>query len=355
MQIHQFSATVAYGDAASNHILSVQRMLRELGYQSRIFCDLMPSHFEGQVEPISRYARYSSPDNLLICHFALSYSPVVMSWLRQIPDRKVMIYHNITPDRFFEGIDLVMVKAAQTGRRQLGELSAIMDAGWGVSAYNCAELESLGWRNVDVLPIIFDPARYQIRPACRVLARWKDKFNVLFVGRISPNKCFEDLILTFYELKRSVRPDANLLLVGATSRMQLYMAFLRALVERLDLPDVFFAGHVTNSELIAYYQCADVYLSMSEHEGFCVPLLESAYFGLPVVAYKAAAIPETLGNSGILFTRKDYAAVAELIGLLAERVQWKEQIVAQQRERLQDFTYERIKEQLQHLLSQFLS
>ena len=140
------------------------------------------------------------------------------------------------------------------------------------------------------------------------------------------------------------------MLVGSARGMERYQEFLQALVTQLGLSDVVFTGHVSTAQLVAYYRCASVYLSMSEHEGFGVPLLESMHFGVPIVAYKAAAVPETLGSSGILVTAKEHAAVAELIGLLVEDAGLRAQIVARQREQLQDFLPEKVEGRLRELL-----
>jgi glycosyltransferase involved in cell wall biosynthesis len=350
VQVHQFHPTVSYGDAISNQILSLRRLLRQIGHRSEIFCEQLPIHFEGRARQIAQYDRYSSPRNILLLHFSLSYSPEVIGWLERIPDRKVIVYHNITPHTYFAGVNDVYLEAAQAGRGQLDRLRALTDAGWGVSAFNCQELAERGWTRLGVLPIVFDPKRYAVRPARKVLKRWRGGLNVLFVGRVSPNKRLEDLILTFYYLKRFVRPDAHLLLVGSAHEMEPYLEFLQTLVSRLGLSDVVFTGHVSNSELMAYYRCASVYLSMSEHEGFGVPLLESMHFEVPIVAYEVGAVPETLGGSGILVKTKDYAAVAELIGLLAEDGDLRARIIERQRERLQDFLPEKVGERLRELL-----
>ena len=350
MQVHQFYPTVAYGGAASNQILNLQRLLQRLGYRGKIFCEHLPLLFEGRTQQIAQYARYSSPANVLLLHFSMGYSAEVLSWLEQVTDRKVVIYHNITPHAYFAGINELYFEAAQSGRKQLDRLRALAEAGWGDSTFNCQELAERGWTHLGVLPIIFDPRHYAVRPDRKVLKRWQGGVNILFVGRVVPNKRFEDLILTFYYLKRFVRPDARLLLVGSVQKMESYLEFLQALVTRLGLSDVVFTGHVSTSQLVAYYRCASVYLSMSEHEGFGVPLLESMHFEVPIVAYKAAAVPETLGGSGVSVTVKDYAAVAELIGLLIEDESLRTQIVARQRERLRDFLPEKIEGRLRKLL-----
>ncbi|MDH7474360.1 MAG: glycosyltransferase family 4 protein [Anaerolineae bacterium] len=300
---------------------------------------------------IQQYYRYSSPENLLLLHFSLGYPSQVLAWLEQLPDRKVLIYHNITPHTYFVGINESYLEAARAGREQLRWLSGLTDAGWGVSRYNAQELAECGWTRVGVLPLVFDPRRYQVRPDRKVMQRSAGRTNILFVGRVVPNKRFEDLIITFNFLKRRVCPGAQLILVGSARGMEPYLEFLQALVGRLGLSSsVVFTGHVSTSQLVAYYRCASVFLSMSEHEGFGMPFLESMYFGIPIVAYKAAAIPETLDGSGVLVAEKDHAAVAELIGLLLEDKALKERIVARQRERLKVFFPEQVKEQLIGLL-----
>ena len=350
MEVHQFHPSVSYGDAIGSQILALQRLLRRIGFRSEVFCYHPPLHFEGRAWQIADYASCSSSENVLLLHYSIGYPADVLAWLEQVPDRKVLVYHNITPHAYFAGVNDTYFEAARAGRQQLRQFSTLTEAGWGVSSYNCRELAECGWDRLGVLPIVFDSRRYGARPDRKVLGRWQGGLNILFVGRVSPNKRLEDLILTFYYLKRFVRPGAKLLLVGSASGMEPYLEFLQALVARLGLSDVSFTGHVSNSELVAYYQSASVYLSMSEHEGFGVPFLESMHFGVPIVAYKAAAVPETLATSGVLITVKDHAAVAELIGLLDEDDGLRARIVDRQRERLQDFLLERIEQQLQVLV-----
>jgi glycosyltransferase involved in cell wall biosynthesis len=350
MDVHQFFPAPSYGGAISNQLLSLQRLLQGLGYGSEIFCEQEPVHFGGQARPVGQYASYSSADNVLLLHFALHYSAEVLSWLAQIPDRKVLVYHNITPKAYFAGINGVLYEAALAGRRQLDRLRALTVAGWGDSGFNSQELAERGWRRLGVLPIVFDSARYAARPDRKTLQRYQGGTNLLFVGRLVPNKCFEDLILIFYYFKRYVRPEARLLLVGSTSKMAPYLDYLQSLIARLDLSDVVFAGHVSTAELVAYYRCASVFVSMSEHEGFGVPLLESMHFEVPVVAYQAAAVPETLGGCGFQVTAKDHRAVAELIGLLLEDEALRRRIVARQRARPPAFYPDQVAPRLSTLL-----
>lgn len=349
MQIHQFHPTVSFGDGISNQILSLQRLLRKMGYKSEIFCRQRPLHYEGKVREIANYKRYTSPDNLLILHYSLAYSSDVWDWLNQIPDRKVVCYHNITPHYFFSGINETFYDAAIQGRQQFSKLLQITEAGWGDSSFNVEELVRNGWENVGVLPIIFDPQRYAVSPNKAILERYQGQSNILYVSRISPNKKPEDVILTYYYLKR-IRPDARLILVGSANGMGLYLEYLQTLVSRLDLQDVIFTGHVSAAEWTAYYQASQILLSMSEHEGFGIPLLEAMKFGLPAVAYKTGAVPETLGNSGVLVAKKDYPAIAELLGILLDDEVLREKIIVRQRMRLKEFLPEQVEKKMRKLL-----
>ena len=348
--VDQFHPTLSFGDAVGNQILSLQRLLRDLGYKSDIYCEHLPDHFQGRARPISEYPRAGSAERVLLAHFGLLYSQPVMDWLARVSAHKVLIYHNITPHTYFDGLDLALSESARRGREQLDLLRPLVQAGWGDSTYNVDELAARGWTRLGVLPIVFDPERYAVRPSRRVLRRWNSGLNVLFVGRVAPHKRHEDLIRVFCYLKRRVRPDSRLLLVGSTRGMERYVASLQALVQRRGLSDVVFVGHVGAPEWVACYRCASVYLSMSEHEGFGVPLLEAMYFGVPVIARKAAAVPETLGGAGLLLTARNDAATAELIALLDEDRALRERVVARQRERLQAFMPDRVRGRLEQLL-----
>ena len=169
-----------------------------------------------------------------------------------------------------------------------------------------------------------------------------DAVNLLFVGRVTPNKKHEDVIKAFYAYKRFVNPHSRLLLVGKYNPKEAYFRFLQELIGELRLEDVYFSGHVTQSQVNAYYTMADVFLSMSEHEGFFVPALESAYFRLPVLAYNCTAVPYTLGGAGVLINHKRYAEIAELIQRTVDDEPFRQHLVAKQAARLEHFQKDRI-------------
>jgi len=351
-QVHQFHPRLSTGDAISDHIWSTRRLLAELGYRSEVFFAERPLAHGVRARTIDEYRTCAGAENVLLLHFSQVYSPRVMSWLRAVPDRKVLVYHNITPPSYFEGINPVYAAAARAGRAQLDALASLCEAGWGDSEFNCRELVTHGWRNVHVFPIVLDPRRYAVRPSRRVARQMAGALNVLSVGRTAPNKRLEDVILTFYHLERTC-PGARLWLVGSGHGMERYTGYLRALVSALGLRGVALTGHVSTRELVTYYRSATVYLCASEHEGFGVPLVESMHLGVPVVARRAAAVPETLGGAGILITEMDHATVAELIKVIATDSDLRERIVSRQRARARVFYPEAARERLRALLAPF--
>ena len=201
-----------------------------------------------------------------------------------------------------------------------------------------------------VLPLIIDYDKYRTPPNPAVVRRLSDgRTNVLFVGRISPNKRQEDVIKAFAFYKR-LDATARLILAGSDETTEAYRRWLDDLVQTLNVPDVIFTGRVELRDLVAYYQTASVLLNMSEHEGFGVPLAESMYFGVPIVAFASTAIPETLDGSGVLIRRKDYATIAAAVHQVAHDSALRGRLVARGRERLRDFDPPRLLDQLRGYL-----
>ncbi|MGH9222177.1 MAG: glycosyltransferase family 4 protein, partial [Vicinamibacterales bacterium] len=240
----------------------------------------------------------------------------------------VLIYHNITPPEFFVDINKELVRLCFRGRRELALYKTRCDLALGDSEYNRQELEALGFSPTGVLDVIPDfdhlcgPANYALAGAFD-----DDWVNVLFVGRVIPNKKFEDIIRAFHAYKTFFNPHSRLLLVGAHSGFERYVSMLHRFIARLGAREVHLVGHVSNEELTAYYELADIFVCASEHEGFCVPLVESFHMGVPVVAYAATAVPSTMDGAGILYTNKDPMFMAALINALVDDRQLADRIV----------------------------
>lgn len=332
--LHQFTVGAAPGDAITDHVLLLRRWLREDGFHSEIFAESIDPTLAGEVHSYLKY-RPVRPGEIIVLHHSIGSA--VVDYLLSLDVRILLIYHNVTPVEFVRGVDPALAAQLEKGRAQLIDLAARTILGLGVSRYDELELQDAGFSPTGTLPIPLEESRYQVEPNPHLLERYQgDGPNLLFVGRLIPNKRQEDLIRLLYYYHRIV-PSARLFLVGSPW-VPVYADWLRDLAGELGLSEaVIFAGHVSQRDLVTYYHLADVYVSMSEHEGLGKPLIESMYFGVPVLAYAAAAVPETMGGAGVLFHKKDYEALAELVDIAVKNREFRERIIMQQKERIQVF------------------
>lgn len=347
--LHQFTEGAYTGDAVSDQAFLIQRWLRELGFESELYVERIQPELAGRVRPAGDY-RPRPSETCLIHHHAVG--SIVAGRLMEIGLPQILIYHNITPPEFFEKTDPALADGLRRGRQQLAQMRPQTRLGLGDSAYNESELSALGYAPTGVLPIVLDESRFDA-PSNEALLAECDSGRplLLFVGRFMPNKRQEDLIKLLYYLRR-IRPAARLVLVGNTSNRE-YVDWQRALARDLGLEAaVRITGHVSHEDMITYYRTADLYVSMSEHEGFGKPLIESMYAGLPVLAFASSAVPDTLGGAGVLFHRKDYEALAELIVLLMEDETLRRRVIERQSSRVHSFLEPRVREQFVGYLRQ---
>ncbi len=349
MKIHQILPALSYGDAVSNDAIEIRHALRRMGYSSDIFAKYIHPKVSKFAKHLNQYKKNAS--NIVIYHFSVAGSDVT-EFVKTLPDVKILKYHNITPHHFFNNINDELYNLCRNGREELKILSKTVKLAIGDSEYNKNELLFYGFNNTGVLPVLIDYSKYNLTPNKKIMEKYDDDYiNLLFIGRVSPNKKQEDLIKVFYYYKK-INPKSRLYLVGSYRGMEKYLAQLQELVSRLNLTDVVFTGHATFDEMIAYYSLADVFLCMSEHEGFCVPLLESMYFNIPIIAYNSTAIPYTLANCGILVNEKYYDEIAEMINLLMNDSKLRKKIVEGQNERLKDFERQEIEGELKNYIHQ---
>jgi glycosyltransferase involved in cell wall biosynthesis len=350
MKIHQWVPAAHRGDAIGDSARTVRGLLRGLGHESDIFALTIDDDLRGDVLPFA--AAEATRGDITIFHFALP-SPMTEAFA-SLAGVKVLQYHNITPAAFFAPYDPGLFRLAALGRRELATLAGRVDLALGDSEFNRRELEALGFPRTGVMPIAVNTTRITHAPARPALERILSDglINILFVGRIVPNKKIEDHIRLAELYKRYIDSYYRFIFVGRYDGLPRYYAQVRALIAEYDmLPDRFwFTGAVPDEDLAAYYRWADAYVSLSEHEGFCVPLVEAMAADVPIVAYAAGAVPETLGGAGLLFAPKDLEVAAELLGSVVYDRAVRARVIDGQRRRLEDFAPARIEQRLRQVL-----
>jgi len=333
-KIHQVLATLGYGDAIGHEVLGIQRVLRGAGFESDIFVQTADPRLEDLTRDYRDLLQVSDPSNILIHHFSIGSRASRIAYA--VPDRQILVYHNITPPEFFVDVHEQLVEQCFKGRRELGIYPARVDLALGDSEFNRQELEDLGFAPTGVLPVVPDFSHLDLEANGLIADEFDDEWtNILFVGRVIPNKRIEDVIRYFHAYQRFFNPRSRLLLVGSYGGFEKYLAMLQHYAARLGVSNVHFTGHVADAELAAYYEVADVFLCASAHEGFCVPIVESFYMQVPVVAYAATAVPSTMDGAGVLYTSQDPQEVAALLDAIIDNAALADRIVQAQSAALQ--------------------
>ncbi len=357
MRVLQLLPSLVHGDAIGNDVMCMDAVLRAEGYETRIYADYLGA---GTAEESAFQAGDLSEvgeKDLVLYH--LSTGSRLNELVPKLPCKKIFIYHNITPAHFFAGCNPAMEQKARRGLYEAARLREAADMVLAVSQYNKEHLRSMGYTcPIEVMPILIPWEDYE-RPADNgVLEKYKDGcFNILFTGRVAPNKKQEDLIAAFCEFHKNYLPQSRLILVGNEAGMEIYGKELRQYAATLGLggQEVVFTGHISFEELLGFYKAADIYLSLSEHEGFCVPLVEAMHFSVPVVAFDAGAVAETLGGSGILLNNKEPAYVARVLWELREHPKLREKLLEGQNRRRSAFEKDRIARQFLGYIGRFTS
>jgi glycosyltransferase involved in cell wall biosynthesis len=337
MRIHQLLPSLGYGDAVAHQAIAIRDRLRGEGHLSDLFA--LDRHPRSAATTRSVVELAGEEGAVTIYHHAY-WSEDLEAVMRQLPGRLVLVYHNVTPAEFLRPYGEALGATVAQARRVLSELLPRVDVPLAVSPFNARELQALGYRNVGLLPLVIDARPFEeTTPSAEVLSRYADgRTNLLFVGRLTPSKRQEDVVRIFAWYRRFVDPSARLLLVGAAPEVDAYPSDLAAVVDSFGLRDaVVFSGKVSFSELVAYYRVADAFVCMSEHEGFCVPLIEAMLHDVPVIARATAAIPETLGGAGVLFEECHVPQIAQAIGRLLSDRDMRAAVLETQRRRAAEF------------------
>ncbi|MBI2567232.1 MAG: glycosyltransferase family 4 protein [Candidatus Schekmanbacteria bacterium] len=333
-EIHQMLPCLSYEDAIGNYCQYLRSVLRRAGYRSEIYCDTFHPRLAGDIVSFRRFRDDADPGSVVLYHFSVG-SPVT-GFAASVPRHRVLIYHNITPARYFLGVNDFLVAEVLAGRHELAATASAWQMALCDSSFNAEELRELGYQNTHRLGIPLDLARYSQRPSPPLLRALRAAGGplILCVGRVTPNKGVHHVIRAFARFKRRHEPRARLAIVGLTTGFEPYHKSLRQLIRDLAVGDVTITGHIELAELLAYYCAADVLCCLSEHEGFCVPLIEAMVMNVPILAYRAGAVPETLGGAGMLVDTLEPLEVAELLARLVRDTALRASVLSGQRARL---------------------
>lgn len=303
MGIHQVLVAASPGDAVTNAAFGLRDLLRRLG-PSEVYARYIDPHLADEVRFLGACA--GDGGDLLVYHASVG-EPAVASFLLGRPERLVLVYHNITPARYFTFLDPDFAQLLAAGRAELMLLRDRVALALAVSAYNAADLETLGYIDVRLSPLALglDALRETVPDEAMTarLAEEHDRPMVLFVGQLLPHKRPDLLLEAYHVLSTYLLPEARLVLVGS-GRSETYRRALEGFIGELNL-SAWITGRVSDAELAALYRDAAAFVTMSEHEGVCVPLLEAMAFDVPVIARAHAAIPETMGSAGLLLPPDD--------------------------------------------------
>ncbi len=351
--IHQLLPRLSWGDAVGNQVRYLQSLLRAWGYASEVYASQWDEECGGQVRPADAWPKEAREDSVLLIHH--SFESRLVPLIARGPGRKVLVYHNVTPAPLFEGFDRKVAAACEAAREELLALRPLVEAAFAYSHFSAEELTAAGFARVDVLPFALDWSAFHAPADPAFEAEFDDGcVNILFVGRAVPSKRIDDVMRVFAAYQRLYQPRSRLLIAGYLNRETPYGTYLHGVKELLGAERIHLLGRVSASQLSACYSVATAYLSMSRHEGFGVPLLEAMERGVPVVAYGAAAVPETMGGAGLATRTRDPVEVAQLLAVLEREPKLRAKVLAGQRARLKSLgqaaVAERVREGLRPLL-----
>jgi L-malate glycosyltransferase len=303
--IHQLLPAAAPHDAITGQALAWRNLLRDWGYESEIVAEHVHPDMMGAVHRLDRAGKRLIKEGSLILRYAI-WSDTVDAALGA-KSSLALSYHNITPGEFLRDFNPGLAELCDRGRGALRAFEGRVEVLIADSSFNAGDLRNAGLGDAKVVPLLLDlPEEVPCRDPNR-------EPIVLTVGRIVPNKRLEDVIKAFALYQGHRAPEASLVIVGADVGFENYHQALDVLVARLGARRVFFTGPISSDARDAWYRRADVYLSMSLHEGFCAPLIEAIAHGAPVIARDAGAQPETVGQAGVVLDGADFALVAEAL------------------------------------------
>lgn len=314
-------------DAIGNETMVIQETLKKMGYNSEIYAENIHPSMKGQAK---KYAEYKNDENdVFIYHHSIGSG--LEYFISSLKSKIIMIYHNITPPEFFDDTNPIVAQLLREGKDQLVTLKDKVAFAVGDSEYNRLELEEIGYKKTGVLPILLERSKYQKQPDQHLIEKYSDSTNILYVGRIAPSKRVEEVIKAFSYYNYNINPKSNLFLVGGFDGVtDRYYQSLNSMINSSRIKNVHFITDANDDQLVNFYRIANVFVTMSMHEGFCVPLVESMLCKVPIIAYDSTAIPYTLGNSGVRIADETFEEVGELIDIMTTEPNLRKTIIEKQ-------------------------
>jgi glycosyltransferase involved in cell wall biosynthesis len=350
MIVHQLVHTLSYGDAISGEVLALQRSLRALGHESEIYALNIHPFYKGKALLAAEFPTSFAGE--VILHYSLG-SPLNDLYRKQLSAKRTLVYHNLTPARFFEQVNPRIVSDIESGMKELPVLCRESTRVIADSTYNAQELLPYGI-SATVVPLPLDTQKWACESNAGIagIVKGQGGLHLLHVGRIAPNKALEDIIKVFYFVHHYGMKNSKLWLVGIDIDTEIYSFELKRLAHELDLQDaIVFTGPLADSEVKALYENCSVYICMSEHEGFCLPVVEAMHFGMPVISSASSALPDTIGSGGILVHEKRHAEIAELVLLSREEGTLRTSLIEQGHKRAQELSLEDFERNVRNLFA----
>lgn len=328
-------------DAAGSEVLAIERIVSDVGWLTETYADNVDAELQGRTKLYGEFDSENLEDTIVLYHYCAASEMTFRFAELECP--KGIVYHNITPDHFFEPYNPDIAIDCREGRRQLSVLAENVDLAIAKSEFSRLELEEVGFDVTRTVPFLFDSARLDVEPDAVMMQRLEGNPVILFVGRMVPNKAPDDFIRVAHSYFRSEGQPAKFVLAGKKSVLPLYVKEIDALLAESGLTEEQFlvTDEISDAELAACYRSASVFLSLSRHEGFCVPMLEAMHFGVPILALAAAAVPETVGDAGILFETTDPKRIAEIVNTMLGSEDLRKGLIERGRQRLKRYDLER--------------
>jgi glycosyltransferase involved in cell wall biosynthesis len=341
-RVHQLLSGAGPYDAITNQALSWRSMLADRGCGGDVFAAMRDPAVGSGVRDAAGLADRVLPGDVLILHYS-AYARALEAAL-DLPVRRLLAYHNVTPPEYLWEHEPLQALSCAVGRRRLAAFAGRVDAAISPTEFSAGDLRAAGFKRVSVDPALYliDRDRLGARdPAADAPAG--DGPVVLFVGRLSHNKRQDRVVKAFALYQRHREPRARLVLAGSPGAGT-YGEYLRRLAAEAGARAVELPGAVPQSRLNSLYASAAAFVCLSEHEGFCIPVLEALHFGVPVVAARAAAVPEVAGDAAVLLDGPDLPTIAEAIDLCVRDEGLRAELRRRGERRLADFTPQRTAE-----------